>query len=236
MDSDVRHRLVAFGSTRRKHTDVEDDAQVRALLESGAENVCIVAKAHLGQVEAVLGATRSEAIAMVEDTVRYLSSQGVSVAVDLEHYYDGAAEDPGFAKDLLRACAESGAMAVVLCDTNGGSLPWDIAEATSLVVSDPNISLHGVTVGVHCHDDMGMAVGNSLSAVRAGAGMVQGCVNGVGERTGNANLITVMGALGLRMGTSLSRGDDLKGLTSLSRYVDEVLNRAPDAGQAFVGR
>ena len=138
-----RSRLVAFGSTRRRGSRVEDDAQVASLLESGARNVCIVAKAHLGQVKDILGATEAEGIAMISDTVSYLVSEGLNVMVDLEHYFDGRVHDPDFSSRVIKACASSGAVAVVLCDTNGGTLPWDVAEATRRVVEDEAVKAGG---------------------------------------------------------------------------------------------
>ena len=172
---------------------------------------------------------------MISDTVSYLVSQNVKVFVDLEHYFDGYLESPDYASSLVEACCSAGASSIVLCDTNGGTLPWDLEEMTRAAVAHPVVVENDVTVGVHCHNDIGMAVANSLAAVKGGAGLVQGCVNGVGERTGNADIVSIIGTLALKMGTALSDGVETENLTSLSRFVDEVLNRSPDQAQPYVG-
>jgi len=235
MEDTHRDKLVAFGSTRRKFTKVEDDKQVEALITSGARSVCLVGKASLSQVENILGATAEEGLLMISDTVSYLVSKNIKVFVDLEHYFDGYLESPDYASRLVEACCSSGASAIVLCDTNGGTLPWELETFTKTAVSHPSVVENKVTVGVHCHNDIGMAVANSLAAVKGGAGLVQGCVNGVGERTGNADIVSIIGTLALKMGTQLSEGVETENLTSLSRFVDEVLNRAPDQAQPYVG-
>eukprot|EP00545_Synedropsis_sp_CCMP1620_P011438 CAMPEP_0119005652 /NCGR_PEP_ID=MMETSP1176-20130426/1848_1 /TAXON_ID=265551 /ORGANISM="Synedropsis recta cf, Strain CCMP1620" /LENGTH=640 /DNA_ID=CAMNT_0006957487 /DNA_START=29 /DNA_END=1947 /DNA_ORIENTATION=+ len=231
--ADQFSKLVAFGSTRRKFMDAKDDAQVQALLDSKAPTLCLVAKSHAWQVEEILKTTRAENLEMIYDTVQYLvRAHGRRVFVDLEHFYDGYAADPEYALACCRAAVDAGASCLVLCDTNGGSMPWQIHEATEQVVaafSDKS------TVGVHTHNDCGMAVANSLMAAKAGAGLIQGTTNGIGERTGNANLCSIIPSLALHVNTKFVNGIDLQDLTTVSRFVDELLNLTPSSAAPFVG-
>ena len=227
-----REKLVAFGSTRRKKILAQDDPQIQALLDSDAPTVCIVAKAHSWQVTDILRATLDENIAMIRDSVDYLTKNGRTVFVDLEHFFDGYAHDPAYALSCCQAATEAGAKCLVLCDTNGGSMPWNVQETTAAVLDHTN---GRVTIGVHTHNDCGLAVANSLAAVHAGAGLVQGTINGIGERTGNADLCAVVPSLALHVQSRMSCKDKLRGLTTLSRFVDETLNRTPNSAAPFVG-
>ena len=227
-----RSKLVAFGSTRRKQIHCADDPQINALLQSEAETICIVAKAHKWQVTDILRATPEENIDMISDSVSYLTSMGRDVFVDLEHFFDGYKHDPAYALQCCQAAADAGAKCLVLCDTNGGSMPWEINDMTTEIVQH----FDGlVTVGIHAHNDCGMAVANSITAAKAGAGLIQGTVNGIGERTGNADLCSIVPSLALHVQSNMTCTSQLTDLTSLSRYVDEVLNRAPHAAAPFVG-
>jgi 2-isopropylmalate synthase len=235
-------KLVAFGSTRRKGVNACDDMQVKTLVDSMAPTVCIVAKAHLWQVTDILRADPNENLDMIRDTVSYLVSCGRDVMVDLEHYFDGHAFDKDYAYDCCMAALEGGASVLVLCDTNGGSMPWDVdrivVETTSRFVgNDAKGGRDNAPIfGIHCHNDCGMAVANSLMAVRAGVGLVQGTINGIGERTGNADLCSIIPSLALHCDVSrMSCRDNLSDVTSLSRYIDETLNRSPNAAAPYVG-
>lgn len=225
LDPETRAKLVAFGSTRRKNVKASEDAQVKALLESEAPTVCIVAKGHAWQVEEILKATREENLEMIRDTVSHLCSQGRRVMVDLEHFFDGYKHDPDYALQCAEVAADAGASCLVLCDTNGGSMPWEVQEISSKVVE----YFGGMkTIGIHTHNDCGMAVANSLAAAQAGVGLIQGTINGIGERTGNADLCSIVPSLRLKMESSMTCGDNLGEMTKLSRFVDEILNRTPN--------
>jgi len=233
---EIQQKLVAFGSTKRKSVaDAKDDPQIQALLESEAPTVCIVAKGHKWQVTDILRATTEENLEMIRDSVSYLISQNRTVFVDLEHFFDGYKFDPEYTLKCAEVAAEAGATGLVLCDTNGGSMPWEIDEITRQVVECHGHGNSGVTVGIHTHNDCGMASANSIVAVRAGAGMVQGTINGIGERTGNADLCTVIPSLALHVKCNMKGKEGLKDISSLSRFVDETLNRKPNAAAPFVG-
>ena len=186
-------QLVAFGATRRAGAKAAEDPQVRALLESGAPVITLVAKSHDRHVELALRTTLEENLEMVRDTVSYLREQGRRVFVDCEHFFDGYRANPEYAKSVVRAAAEAGADVVVLCDTNGGMLPAQIQAVVSTVLADT-----GARLGIHAQDDTGCAVANTLAAVDAGATHVQCTANGYGERVGNANLFPVVAALELK--------------------------------------
>lgn len=227
-----QQRISAFGSTRRKNIQVQDDAQVQALLDSKAPSICIVAKAHHWQVTEILKATPEENLAMIRDTVEYLVSHGRRVMVDLEHFFDGYQFDSAYALQCCEAAANAGASCLVLCDTNGGSMPWKVGEMCRAIVDH----FRGqVTIGIHCHNDCGMAVANSVMAVQNGVGLIQGTINGIGERTGNADLCSIVPSLALHGNSQMTCKDQLKELTGLSRYVDEILNRKPLSSAPFVG-
>lgn len=228
-----RTKLVAFGSTRRKFIEAADDLQLQALLDSEAPTLCIVAKSAAWQVEEILKTTKEENVNMIFDSIQYLVHEhGRRVFVDLEHFYDGFAADPDYVLECCRAAVDAGASCLVLCDTNGGSMPWQIQEATQKVVQE----FEGkCTVGVHTHNDCGMAVANSIMATKAGAGLVQGTMNGIGERTGNADLCSIIPSLALHVKTEFINGVELSDLTTVSRFVDEQLNRTPQTQAPFVG-
>src|SRR6478609_5762849 len=183
----LRHaQLAAFGATRRAGVAAADDPLVAALRDSGAGVVTLVAKSHDRHVELALRTTLEENLAMVRDTVSHLRAEGQRVFLDAEHFFDGYKSNPAYALEVLRTAAEAGASVIALCDTNGGMLPDELADVVNEAVGT------GARVGIHCHDDTGCAVANTLAAVKAGATHVQGCANGYGERSGNANLFTVV--------------------------------------------
>jgi 2-isopropylmalate synthase len=224
--------VVAFGMTRRREVSADRDEGLRVLADCFAPACTLVGKTSILHVEKVVKVSRDENLAMIADSVAFLVGEGKRVLLDAEHFFDGFALDPGYALDCLRAASNAGAERVVLCDTNGGSLPPQIRTAFA-VVSE---ALPGFPVGIHCHDDSGCAVANTLTAVEAGATQVQGTVNGIGERTGNANLITIIADLQLKMGAEVLASDRLKRLTETAHLVDELLNRAPDPTQPYVGK
>jgi len=222
-------QLVAFGFTRRVGMRAADDPLTAALRDSHAPVACLVAKSHDRHVEQALRTTLRENLDMVTDTVSHLRSEGQRVFVDCEHFFDGYRENPGYALEVVRTAAEAGAEVVVLCDTNGGMLPpWitDIVGATAET---------GAQLGIHCHNDTGCAVANTLAAVDAGAMQVQGTINGYGERTGNADLVSVIANLELKYGWSLLPAGSLREATRLSHAIAEVTNVPPSARQPYVG-
>jgi 2-isopropylmalate synthase len=224
--------VVAFGMTRRREVAAEEDEGLRVLAESFAPVCTLVGKASVLHVEKVVRVSREENLAMIAESVAFLVGAGKRVLLDAEHFFDGFAVDPGYALDCLRAAAGAGAERVVLCDTNGGSLPPQIRTAFAVVRE----ALPQTPLGIHTHDDSGCAVANTLAAVEAGATQVQGTVNGIGERTGNANLITIIADLQLKMGVELLAPERLARLTETAHFVDELLNRSPDPSQPFVGK
>jgi len=224
--------LVAFGSTRRPLGKVDDDATLRNLIEAETSAVCIVAKAWDYHVEQALQTTLDEGVAMVADSVKYLGSQGRRVLVDMEHFFDGYKANPEFSLRVLEAAIVNGATHLVLCDTNGGSLPSEVGAIVAAVKAHIG---NDATIGIHCHDDTGCAVANSLAAVEAGARHVQGTLNGLGERTGNTNLTTVIPNLQLKMGYTCLPDGRLARLTEVSNHVAEVLNRPLNPQAPYVG-
>ena len=190
----------------------------------------IVAKSSLFQVENILETTPREGLAMISDTVAYLAAAGKEVILDAEHFFDGFKQDRDFALAALQAAQTAGASWVALCDTNGGSLPLEVAEITALVVAELKLP-----VAIHTHNDLDMGVAASVAAVRAGATQVHGTINGIGERTGNANLCSVIPTLSLKMGYESAVDGNLSRLTELSHLVSELANLAPDQHQPFVG-
>jgi 2-isopropylmalate synthase len=225
-------QIVAFGMTRRREAPAEQDGGLRILADSFAPICTLVGKASVLHVEKVVRVSREENLAMIADSVAYLVGAGKRVLLDAEHFFDGFALDAGYALDCLRAAAEAGAERLVLCDTNGGSLPPQIRTAFAVVRE----ALPSAALGIHTHDDSGCAVANTLTAVEAGATQVQGTVNGIGERTGNANLITIIADLQLKMGVELLAPERLMRLTETAHLVDELLNRTPDPAQPYVGK
>lgn len=224
-------RLAAFGRTRLANAGCDDDANLRALIEAGTPAVTLVGKSWDYHVTHVLKTTFSENLAMIRDSVAWIKARGREVVFDAEHFYDGFLANPDYALATLAAAAEAGADWLVLCETNGGKLPWEIETITREVAA----RLPGVRLGVHCHNDTGCAVANSLAAVRSGATMVQGTVNGYGERVGNADLVTILPNLQLKMGHTVVPEERLRELTSLSRFVAEVVNLKHDDHQPYTG-
>ena len=225
--------LVAFGSTRRPKGKVDDDATLRNLVEAGTDAVCIVAKSWSYHVTEALQTTLDEGVAMVADSVRFLSAEhGKRVLVDAEHFFDGYNRDSEFALRVLEAAVAQGATHLVLCDTNGGSLPFDVEDTVGAVV---DYFGNDVIIGVHLHDDTGCGVANALAGVRGGARHVQGTINGLGERTGNCNLSTIIPDLTLKMGVRTLPEGRLERLTSVSRAVAELVNRPLDNQAPYVG-
>jgi len=231
-------KLCAFGSTRHKNKTAQEDAQVDALMQCGAPVVCVVAKAWNEQVEHVLEATLEQNLDMITETVEYLVANGREVMVDLEHFYDGCVASgyrgEQYALLCLRAAASAGASTVVLCDTNGGSMPWVVEEKTRRA-AEAAAEWPSVRVGVHTHNDTGLAVANSLAAVRAGARLVQGCVNGYGERTGNADLLGVIGNLQVKMGYNAIHPEKLHLMTKVAKDVAVACGQPTPLGNPFVG-
>ena len=221
--------LVAFGFTRRVGMAAADDPLTAALRDSHAPVACIVAKSHDRHVQQALRTTLAENLAMVIDTVNHLRSEGQRVFVDCEHFFDGYRENPDYALEVVRTAAAAGAEVVVLCDTNGGMLPPWIGEIVSATAET------GVQLGIHCHNDTGCAVANTLAGVDAGVMHVQGTVNGYGERTGNADLVSVIANLELKYGWPLLPAGSLREATRLSHAIAEVTNVPPSARQPYVG-
>ncbi|MDO8594878.1 MAG: citramalate synthase [bacterium] len=213
-----RIKIAAFGSTRGKNLKAESDPQVQALLDAQTSIVTIYGKSSLWQVRNVLRCSPDENLAMIADTVAHLRAQGKTVFYDAEHGIDGFKYDADYARATWRAAWEAGAEAIILCDTNGGSLPWDIAEITRQAVH----FLPGCTIGIHPHNDGGMATANALAAVQAGAQQVQGTINGYGERTTNLSLLEAAAMLQFKMGRRCLPASSLRGFTELSEFVDEL--------------
>ncbi|HLM94721.1 MAG TPA: citramalate synthase [Acidimicrobiales bacterium] len=222
--------LVAFGSTRRAGVRAEDDEVLRQLVKANTEAVCIVAKASKLHVTEALRTTLDEALAMAADSVRFLREHDLRVFFDAEHFFDGYRDDPEFTLRVVRAAEEAGAEAIVLCDTNGGTLPHDVERIVAGVVADLECQ-----IGVHFHNDSGCAVANSIAGVRAGATQVQGCVNGYGERTGNADLSAAIPNLSLKLNIRTIPPDRLERITPVSHHIAELVNIAPNPQQPYVG-
>jgi 2-isopropylmalate synthase len=228
---DLQHaRLAAFGATRRPGMRAADDPQVAALRESGASVVTLVAKSHDRHVELALRTTLDENLAMIRDTVEHLVAEGRRVFVDAEHFFDGFRSDPAYALEAVRVAAEAGADVVALCDTNGGMLPAELTDAVAQVLASTQ-----ARVGIHCHNDAGCAVANTLAAVEAGATHVQGTLNGYGERTGNADLVTVVANLELKKARAVLPEGHLRESTRIAHAVSEITNVPPYSRQPYVG-
>ncbi|HTQ38617.1 MAG TPA: citramalate synthase [Pirellulales bacterium] len=225
-------QVCAFGMTRRKGVKPEQDPGMKALLDSGAKTVTIVGKTSAFHVTEVLRVSLEENLAMIRETVKYLRDCGRQIIYDAEHFFDGWKLDPNYAAQTVRAAAEAGAKLVVMCDTNGGSMPEEIAELTKAAQAALD-----VPVGIHTHNDCDLAVANSLAAVAAGAVQVQGTINGVGERCGNADLISVCANLAVKkLGYEVLCAGGSKRLTELSRYVYDLANMNYRTNQPFVGQ
>ncbi len=224
-------RLAAFGSTRRAGGKADDDPQLKTLLDSGMPVMTLVGKTWLLHVTEILRTSPEENLAMIEDSVRYLVAQGREVIYDAAHFFDGFRANTEYALQTLAAALKGGASNLTLCDTNGGTLVDDFKETVSRVVKEFGAD----KVGVHCHNDSGLGVALSLAGISAGATLVQGTVNGYGERTGNANLITVLPSLFLKMGRTAKCAANLSQLRELSLYFDELANLRPDTKMPYVG-
>ncbi len=225
--------VCAFGMTRRRDVAVEDDEALAALVASFTPAVTLVGKTWALHLEKVTKVSREENLAMISDSVAFCRAEGKRVIYDAEHFFDAWREDSGYAVECLRAAAESGAENVTLCDTNGSSLPRHVSEATRAVVGELG---EAVEIGIHTHNDADCGVANSLAAVAEGARLVQGTVNGYGERCGNANLVSILPALQLKMGFDVVAAEQLSRLTETAHFVDELCNAVPDPNQPYVGR
>jgi 2-isopropylmalate synthase len=222
--------LAAFGSTRKAGVKAADDPQVAALRESRAPVVTLVAKSHDRHVELALRTTLDENLAMIADTVRHLRAEGQRVFLDAEHFFDGYRSNPAYALECVRAAAEAGADVIALCDTNGGMLPTELGD----VVREVTLATQA-RLGIHCHDDTGCGVANTLVAVEAGVSHVQGTANGYGERAGNANLFSVVAGLQLKKGLGVLDGDGIREMSRIAHAISEVTNVTPDTHQPYVG-
>jgi 2-isopropylmalate synthase len=225
-------RLAAFGSTRRATVCAEDDPQLQQLLASGAPVLTIFGKSWDLHVREILRCSLEDNLAMIEQSAALLKSQGRTVFFDAEHFFDGYQADAGYALETLRAAQRGGADGLVLCDTNGGTLPFDLRQVTAAVAAE----LPGALLGIHCHNDAGMADANTLAAVLAGARQVHGTINGYGERVGNANLCTVLPNLELKLGRPCLPAGKLADLTFISLFVSELANLPPNSRLPYVGR
>ncbi len=225
-------RLVAFGMTRRAGRSAENDPGLAGVLAARAQAACLVGKTWGFHVDLALEIQRDENIAMIADSVALSAKRGFEPMFDCEHYFDGYKDDPAFALACAKTALDAGARWIVLCDTNGGTLPHEIEE----IVAETAAVIPGSHLGIHCHDDTGNAVANSLAAVRAGTRHVQGTINGLGERCGNANLCSLIPSLVVKMGyrTGVTQ-EGLKKLTALSRLLDDRLNRESNSHAAYVG-
>ena len=223
-------QLVAFGSTRKAGADAKSDESLRVLLAAETQTVTIVGKASDVHVREVLETTAEENLAMISDSVRHLKSHGRTAFFDAEHYFDGYFSDADYALQCLNAAARAGADCIILCDTNGGTMQAKLVEAVRAARSAVDIPL-----GIHTHNDAGLAVGNTLAAVDAGCSQVQGCVNGYGERCGNADLLSIIANLQLKMGMALVTSEQLARMTEVSHYVSEIVNMVPHPFQPYVG-
>jgi 2-isopropylmalate synthase len=223
--------LTAFGMTRKAGERPENSAVLRELLDAGTEVICLVGKSWDLHVTDALRTTVEEGVAMVHDSIAFLRSKGRRVFFDAEHFFDGYRRNPAFATAVIVAAEEAGAERLVLCDTNGGTLPAEIERVVREVKASTSVPL-----GVHVHNDAGCAVANSLVAVEAGAFQVQGTINGYGERTGNADLVPIAANLALKMGVEPLPDGSVERLTELAHYVAEVANLTPDSHQPYAGR
>ncbi|MHC4131146.1 MAG: citramalate synthase [Planctomycetota bacterium] len=224
-------RIVAFGSTRRADRAVGDDASINAILETKAKAAALVGKTWDMHVNEVLGCSLDENLILCAESVKYLKKKRIETIFDAEHFFDGFKENAEYALKVLHAAAEAGADCLVLCETNGGSLPKEVYDITKTVCKEfPN-----ATIGIHAHNDSECANANTVAAVQAGARHIQGTINGLGERCGNANLCTIIPNLTLKMGFEVLADDKLKNLTEVSRFVFEVANLAPVTNMPYVG-
>jgi len=235
-------QIAVFGSTRRPKTRAETDGNLVALAESGAKIATIVGKSSDLQVTQVLETSLEENLSMIAESIQYLAERGMTAIFDAEHFFDGFRSDSQYALRCLEVAAEAGAACLVLCDTNGGALPDEVARAVEAAVKAvaavravAAVESGSAEVGIHTHNDSGLAVANTLAAVKAGATHIQGTINGYGERCGNANLCTIIPILKLKMGVDCISDARLAHLTEVSRFVSEAANLVPDASLPYVG-
>ena len=226
-------RIIAFGATRKVGIAVGEDANLQSLLKAGTSAIAIFGKSWDYQVLEILRTTLEENLAMIGDTVRHLKQHGKEVVFDAEHFFDGYKDNADYALKTLTAAVDAGADCVCLCDTNGGSFPDEIFEITRQVCE--RFAAANVVVGIHCHNDSEMAVANSIRAVQAGATQVQGTINGLGERCGNANLCSIIPNLQFKLGLECIPPAALRHLTSVARSVSEIANMPPNDKAAYVG-
>jgi len=227
-----RAKISAFGMTRRAGRSAENDPGLATLIESGAKSICLVGKSWDKQVKSALGITPAENLRMISESIAHVQKKKLEALYDAEHFFDGYKSNPEYALSALKAAFDAGAKWIVLCDTNGGSLPFEVEE----IVTEVTKHIPGKHLGVHCHNDTESAVANSLAAVRAGVRQVQGTINGIGERCGNANLISIIPNLMLKMGYKTSvTTEKLTQLTALSRFLDDRLSRTPNQHAPYVG-
>ena len=223
-------RLVAFGSTRRVNGNAESDPTLANLVSAGTSTVCIVGKSWDYHVTEALRTSLDEGVAMVADSIKFLKDQGLEVFFDAEHFFDGYKANPEFALRVLQGASDAGADCLVLCDTNGGSLPFQIEETVSEVVNQL-----GTSIGVHLHNDTGCGVANAMAGVMAGATQVQGTINGYGERVGNCDLVPIIANLSLKLGVKTLPDECMEKLTSVAHHVAELVNFSSDPQQPYVG-
>jgi len=223
-------RIAAFGSTRRANTACKEDPQIGMLLKADTPVVTMVGKTWSLHVAEVIRTTGEENLAMIADSVRFFKEHGKEVIYDAEHFFDGYKDDPRYSLATLQAAQDAGVDMVVLCDTNGGTMPGEVARVTAEIVQQMKCA-----VGIHTHNDSGVGVANALAAIEAGAVQVQGTINGYGERTGNCNLTSVMPCLVLKLGYECISSDNIRKLRDLSMFVDDLANARHDIRQPFVG-
>ncbi|AQQ70835.1 2-isopropylmalate synthase [Limihaloglobus sulfuriphilus] len=228
----LKNSLIAgFGNTRRASASLEEDLSLKAILNSKAPVATIVGKSWDMHVTEVLRCSLEDNLALCSDSTAYLKSKGLRVVFDAEHFFDGYKHNPQYSLKVLEAAAAAGADVICLCETNGGCLPRDVYEITKTVAD----AISGPIIGIHCHNDTDCAVANSLAAIEAGARHVQGTINGMGERTGNANLCSIIPNLKYKMGYEVLKEGALQKLTEVSRYVQEIANMQPVANMPYVG-
>lgn len=223
-------KITAFGSTTKKDTPPEQDANIKALEDAGTPVVTLVGKTWDLHVTEVLETSLEKNLGMIAESIAYFKARGKEVIYDAEHFFDGYKANPNYALQTVKAAAQAGADVVVLCDTNGGTMPWEIQEIFETIAAEVDVQL-----GIHAHDDSGLGVANTLAAVKAGAVHVQGTINGYGERVGNANLCTIIPDIQLKMGVACVKESSLPYLTELSHYVSEVANLPHNRHAPYVG-
>lgn len=230
-DLRLKHaRIIAFGATRKVGIEAAADSNLQSLLKAGTDALCIFGKSWDYQVTDILRTTLEENLAMIADTIRYLKQQGKEVVFDAEHFFDGYKANPEYSLRALAAAAEAGADCLVLCDTNGGTFPDEIFSITQTVRQR-----FKTTIGIHCHNDGEMAVANSIRAVQAGATQVQGTINGIGERCGNANLCSILPNLQIKLGYTCISAENMRHLTPVARFVSEIANIIHNEKAPYVG-